>query len=93
MGASLKKIFLIAFYILITGCVSTADHTSPIPDPLEKINRSTHEFNKSIDSTIVLPASDAYGSITPESIRNILSNFSSNLSEQLRFINHTLQGN
>ena len=93
MGASLKKIFLIAFYTLITGCVSTAEHTSSIPDPFEKINRSTHEFNKSIDSTIILPASDAYGSVTPESIRNILSNFSSNLSEPLRFINHTLQGN
>ena len=93
MGASLKKNFLIAFFILITGCVSTADYTSTIPDPFEKINRSTHEFNKSIDSTIILPASNAYGSVTPESIRNILSNFSSNLSEPLRFINHTLQGN
>ena len=71
----MKKIFLIAFYILITGCVSNSDHTSPIPDPFEKINRSTHEFNKSIDSTIVAPASEAYGSLTPESIRNILSNF------------------
>ncbi|MFL2807424.1 MAG: VacJ family lipoprotein [Paracoccaceae bacterium] len=89
----MKKIFLIAFFTLITGCVSTADHNSTIPDPLEKINRSTHEFNKSIDSSIILPVSDAYGSITPESIRNILSNFSSNLSEPLRFINHTLQGN
>ena len=89
----MKKIFLIAFYILITGCVSTADHTSSIPDPFEKINRSTHEFNKSIDSNIILPASNAYGAVTPVSIRNILSNFSSNLSEPLRFINHTLQGN
>lgn len=93
MGASLKKNFLIAFFILITGCVSTADYTSTIPDPFEKINRSTHQFNKSIDSNIILPVSDAYGSATPESIRNILSNFSSNLSEPLRFINHTLQGN
>ncbi len=89
----MKKIFLIAFYILITGCVSTADHTSSIPDPFEKINRSTHEFNKSIDSNIILPASNAYGAVAPESIRNILSNFSSNLSEPLRFINHTFQGN
>ena len=89
----MKKIFLIAFYILITGCVSTADHTSSIPDPFEKINRSTHEFNKSIDSNIISPASNAYGALAPESIRNILSNFSSNLSEPLRFINHTLQGN
>mgnify|MGYP001342963426 CR=1 FL=1 len=89
----MKKIFLIAFYILITGCVSTTDHTSSIPDPFEKINRSTHEFNKSIDSNIILPASNAYGAVAPESIRNILSNFSSNLSEPLRFINHTLQGN
>mgnify|MGYP001190618089 FL=1 len=89
----MKKIFLIAFYILITGCVSTADRTSSIPDPFEKINRRTHEFNKSIDSNIILPASNAYGAVAPESIRNILSNFSSNLSEPLRFINHTLQGN
>ena len=89
----MKKNFLIAFFILITGCVSTADHTSTIPDPFEKINRSTHQFNKSIDSNIILPVSNAYGSATPESIRNILSNFSSNLSEPLRFINHTLQGN
>ena len=92
MGTSLKKNFLIAFFILITGCVST-DYTSTIPDPFEKINRSTHEFNKSIDSAIILPAADAYGSVTPDSVRNILSNFSSNLSEPLRFINHTLQGN
>ena len=93
MSASLEKNFLIAFFILITGCVSTADYSSTIPDPFEKINRSTHQFNKSIDSNIILPVSDAYGSATPESIRNILSNFSSNLSEPLRLINHTLQGN
>jgi len=93
LSASLKKKFLIGFFILITGCVSSADHTSTIPDPFKKINKSTHEFNKSIDSTVILPASDAYGSLTPESIRTILSNFSSNLSEPLRFINHSLQGN
>ena len=47
----------------------------------ENINRNVHEFNKSLDTYLLKPASQAYGSSVPKSVRTALSNFSSNLGE------------
>ena len=38
------------------------------------------------------PSADIYGNYVPKNLRVLLSNFSSNLAEPLRFANHTLQG-
>ena len=60
-------------------------------DPIENINRTTHEFNKRIDRYAVRPTSNFYGSYIPELIRIPISNFRGNLNEPKRFINHIFQ--
>ena len=60
-------------------------------DPIEGINRTTHEFNKGIDRYAVRPTSNFYGSYIPELIRIPISNFRGNLNEPKRFINHIFQ--
>ena len=60
-------------------------------DPIENINRTTHEFNKGIDRYAVRPTSNFYGSYIPELIRIPISNFRGNLNEPKRFINHIFQ--
>ena len=60
-------------------------------DPIESINRKTHEFNKGLDRYALRPASNIYGSYVPELIRIPISNFRGNLNEPRRFINHILQ--
>ena len=60
-------------------------------DPIENINRTTHEFNKGIDRYAVRPTSNFYGSYIPEFIRIPISNFRGNLNEPKRFLNHIFQ--
>ena len=60
-------------------------------DPIENINRTTHEFNKGIDRYAVRPTSNFYGSYIPEIIRAPISNFRGNLNEPKRFLNHIFQ--
>ena len=60
-------------------------------DPIENINRTTHEFNKGLDRYGVRPTSNIYGSYVPKFIRIPISNFRGNLNEPKRFINHIFQ--
>lgn len=78
--------------MFLSGCLNNSDYSST-NDPFKKINKNTHAFNKSLDKNVLKPASKVYGYSTPETLRNVLSNFSSNLSEPLNFVNHVLQGN
>ena len=57
-------------------------------DPIENINRTTHEFNKGLDRYAIRPTSNVYGSYVPELIRIPIANFRGNLNEPKRFINH-----
>ena len=60
-------------------------------DPIESINRKTHEFNKGLDRYVINPTSNFYGSYVPELIRIPISNVRGNLNEPRRFINHIFQ--
>ena len=60
-------------------------------DPIENINRATHEFNKGVDRYGIRPTSNIYGSYVPEFIRIPISNFRGNLNEPKRFVNHIFQ--
>lgn len=63
-----------------------------INDPHEENNRQTHAFNKALDRTFVDPLSDGYGSIIPDEMRLLVSNFSQNLGEPGNSYNFVLQG-
>ena len=71
---------------------STPDTAVQFHDPYEAQNRKFHAFNKSVDRTVLRPASKAYGAATPTPIKRGLSNFASNASLPSKFVNASLQG-
>ncbi len=86
-----KTFGLLAIFGL-AGCAGSAPGNDDIYDPLEPVNRQVHEFNKLVDSAVLRPASDVYGSVVPEELRAMVDNSANNLSAPTFAINHLLQG-
>ena len=84
------KVFLVAVLMSSAVCAQGFMDKEPY-DPIESINRKTHEFNKGLDRYAIRPTSNVYGSYVPELIRIPISNFRGNLNEPRRFINHIFQ--
>jgi phospholipid-binding lipoprotein MlaA len=60
-------------------------------DPLGPINRSIYNFNAGFDRYVLLPVVRAYVDVTPEFVRNRVSDFFVNLTEFRNFTNSVLQ--
>ena len=84
------KVFLAAVLMSSSVCAQGFMEKEPY-DPVESINRKTHEFNKGLDRYAIKPTSNIYGSYIPKLIRIPISNFRGNLNEPRRFINHIFQ--
>ena len=85
-----KTIILILFGFIFTAC--SQSNTDGFYDPLEKINRKTHSFNKSLDKILLRPASKVYGVVVSDFADVLINNFTNNLSEPSNAANHLLQG-
>jgi len=81
----MKKIIFILFCSL--SFLSHADEL----DPLEDLNRPIFQFNQSFDNNIFKPIAISYKENTPESIKNAVSNFFSNLGDVSTLANQILQ--
>ncbi len=91
---SLLRPALLCVAVALTACTPSDSVTrSSIYDPHEGQNREIHEFNKEVDRFLLSPASNGYGSIFPDEIRGLFSNFADHLSLPNDVINNTLQGN
>ena len=75
--------------VLLSAC--SPQSGALVDDPFERMNRGTHEFNKGLDRDILSPISKGYGNFVPDSVEDILSNFSSNLSLPGKVVNNVLQ--
>lgn len=64
-----------------------------VNDPVEVINREIFAFNRVFDDWVAEPVARGYARTLPESVRQAIGNFTSNLNEPLNFINSLLQGN
>jgi phospholipid-binding lipoprotein MlaA len=76
---------------LLGGCASS-DQSDAVNDPLEPINREVFAFNHSLDARAALPAATYYKSAMPDSAREGVHNFLSNLTLPVTFANDVLQG-
>ena len=65
-----------------------------IYDPLEPQNRKVHEFNRTVDRTIVRPIARTFGGGGGANgpVRRGVSNFASNLDQPRHVVNNVLQG-
>jgi phospholipid-binding lipoprotein MlaA len=76
--------------LLLAGCASS--HSDAVNDPLEPVNRKVFAFNQALDTRAALPAATYYRSAVPDSAREGVHNFLSNLSLPVTFANDALQG-
>lgn len=60
-------------------------------DPLENINRVMFGINEVLDFLIIRPVAEIYRAITPEPVRNGVSNALDNLYAPVTFLNNVLQ--
>jgi len=82
----------LALALFVAAC-GPAELPTTIEDPYEAQNRQTHEFNRSLDRTVLRPVSRAYGSTVPRPVRRAVTNFSDNLGQPGVVLNDLLQFN
>lgn len=83
----------LAVCFLVGACASTPpSEEALIADPYEGFNRSVHSFNKTLDKSVLRPASRVYGFVTPTLFRHIFGNAVSHLELPGIFVNQMLQG-
>jgi phospholipid-binding lipoprotein MlaA len=70
---------------------NTKEERVEIADPLESLNRVTHEFNDKLYFLAVKPVARGYKAVVPEPARISVKNFFSNLGFPARFISCLLQ--
>ncbi|SEI63961.1 MlaA family lipoprotein [Paraburkholderia diazotrophica] len=72
-----------------TGCATGPDRKPG--DPLEPMNRAIFTFNDALDRTVAVPIAKGYQKVTPQPLRQAISNFFSNLGDLDNFANSLLQ--
>jgi phospholipid-binding lipoprotein MlaA len=75
---------------LIQGCAS-GPNANPT-DPLEPFNRTMFNFNDGVDRAVVKPVATVYRDVTPQPVRNGVTNFFGNISDVWSTVNNLLQG-
>jgi phospholipid-binding lipoprotein MlaA len=72
---------------------STSDEGEPkaIADPNEKFNRSVFDNNQQFNHDVLYPVAKSYNENVPESVRDRIDAFTTNLAEPMIFANNVLQ--
>ncbi len=79
--------------LFLSGCSTLPVGHQPDPrDPFESLNRGFFEFNLKADEHVIRPAAKAYRTITPEPVRQGVTNVLSNLRDTTTTVHHLLQG-
>jgi phospholipid-binding lipoprotein MlaA len=74
---------------LISGCAGAGGNPR---DPLEPMNRAIYKFNDKADQYVMKPVAEGYRFVTPQPVRNSVSNFFNNLGDASSTLNYSLQG-
>ena len=64
---------------LLAGCATVQTPTKG--DPLEGVNRTIFKFNDTIDQYALKPVAKGYVYITPQPVRDSVTNFFSNIGD------------
>lgn len=76
--------------LLITSGCATGPNRKP-EDPFEPANRAIFKFNDVIDRAVAQPIAKGYTKVTPQPLRQAISNFFANLGDVSNFANDLLQ--
>lgn len=86
-GRILSLVLVLWGVTLTGGCAS-----SPDSDPFEPINRGFHGINDGLDDLVMRPVAQTYVNITPEPVRDSVTNFFDNVGYPNVIVNQFLQG-
>lgn len=81
---------LMASLMFLTGCASTG--TNENGDPHESLNRKFYNFNDAVDKNFLEPVAKGYVKITPDPVREGVTNFFDNVSYLNTIANDLFQG-
>lgn len=87
---AVKKFLFLALMVPLFGCA--VQHAETPSDPLEDYNRFMFEVNRGVDVLFLRPLAGTYRAVTPEPVRQSVSNFFHNASTPLILANDVLQG-
>ncbi|CAG9258072.1 MlaA family lipoprotein [Paraburkholderia unamae] len=76
--------------LLVTSGCATGPERKP-GDPFEPTNRVIFQFNDKLDTYIAQPIAKGYQKVTPQPLRQAITNFFSNLGDADNFANNLLQ--
>ncbi len=88
----------VAFASLLGGCATPPGEDpknvvyNEVQDPLEPLNRYFFDVNQAIDALALKPVSHIYRDALPEGVKDSVSNFFTNLSQPIYFLNNVAQG-
>lgn len=96
----LRGVLALALILSLGACATKPPASDPVAraeyerinDPLEPMNRATHEFNMTMDRYLLKPIAQVYRFIVPAPIRGVVTNFLDNLQAPLILANDLLQG-
>jgi phospholipid-binding lipoprotein MlaA len=74
---------------LVAAAAAAEDEVN---DPLEPVNRAIFRFNEVVQDAVLGPVAHAYNDHVPATVRLGVSNFLTNLSSPIYFVNNVLQG-
>jgi phospholipid-binding lipoprotein MlaA len=85
--AALLAFATLGWAATLSGC-ATAKNPK---DPLEELNRSTYEFNQTVDRYALKPAAKGYRKVVPTPVRGGITNVFGNFRDVTSAINNLLQ--
>jgi len=92
MRAASKRcvaIVLAAVSAALTGCATAPSRV----DPLDPFNRAMFSVHEVIDGHLIKPIAQGYVRVTPDPIRQGVSNFFGNIDDLFTGVNNVLEGN
>lgn len=87
---AVRYVAVVGLALTLGACatVESPDET----DPFESANRTAYGFNDSLDRNFFKPVAKAYANVTPDPVRDSVTNFFNNVSYLNVLLNDILQG-
>lgn len=90
LAGSVRAVAMATGLGLLAGCATFSDPNG-INDPYEASNRKVHDFNRSVDTALLGPASEGFGGAIPEPVKRGVSNLAGTLDLPGDIANNLLQ--
>lgn len=89
---SVSRLFTVLLLLFLSACATTHEGGEPNVDPVEPVNRLSYDLNETLDQTLLKPIAETYVAVTPQPVRNSVTNFFDNIAYLNVVLHSFLQG-